>query len=214
MSLIVPHHGVSLVLAALGVATASATAAIEYTVTDLGIQPGAFEALATGINNAGEVVGWSGNTPGSPFFRAWKWSPTEGLIVLPDIVLPNGDDNSVAADINDAGVIAGDGSWSGSGGRGWRFQDGSYFILPLLRGDTWSALTGINAAGAVAGFSDDFSPGGLTEEYFFYSDQTGLLTIPENPGQITNLGRLNDSGRVVGTMGGAGAFRWTVEGGF
>ncbi len=202
------------VLIAVATATATTTADVEYTVIDLGIPPGAFESLATGINTAGEVTGWSGNTPGSPFFRAWKWSPATGLTVLPDIVLPNGDENYVATDINDGGVIAGDGSWSGTGGRGWRFENGTYSILPLLPGDTWSILTGINAGGAVAGFSDDFSPGGLTEEYFFHSDLTGLVLIPESHRQIANLGRLNDAGQVVGTMSGAGAFRWTVDGGF
>ncbi len=202
-----------LVLVVLTAATARAD--VAYTVIDLGIPPGAFESLATGINNAGVVVGWSGHSFGGAFYRSWTWTPAEGLTLLPVFLVSGDVENYAAMDINDGGVIAGDGSnVNSSGGLAWRFQGGAYSVVPLLAGDTWSVLTGINAAGGVAGFSDNFSPGGLTEAYFFYSDDTGLVTIPESPGQITNLGRVNDPGQVVGTMGATGAFRWTVAGGF
>src|SRR5688572_1261585 len=45
--------------ASIVITSSTARAQIEYTIIDLGIPPGAFESLPNGINNKGEVVGWS-----------------------------------------------------------------------------------------------------------------------------------------------------------
>ena len=54
--------------AALVSMAGTAAAQVEYEVIDLGIPDGAFESLGMGINNAGQVVGWSGHSFAESFY--------------------------------------------------------------------------------------------------------------------------------------------------
>jgi uncharacterized membrane protein len=48
---------------AIALAAPRAGGAVMYTVTDLGTLPGFNSSIATGINNAGQVVGESSSSP-------------------------------------------------------------------------------------------------------------------------------------------------------
>ena len=81
---------------------------VEYEVTILPPIPDSFATVVQGMNNHGELVGYA-QLPRNPFFlRGWKWSQAGGMVLLP---APPGIDalRYSASDINDAGVIAGDG---------------------------------------------------------------------------------------------------------
>ncbi len=191
--------------------TVTVTAQVEYTITDLGEPPeGAYNVIPTGLNNLGEVVGWSYTSFASPPYRAWKWTPSEGLVVLP-VPPPNSSGSYAASDINDSGVIAG-GSVSNYGGPAWRFENGAYTFVGLLSGNTWAMITGLNNAGDVVGYSDNFSPGGNTDDHFLGGPGNGMVQIAQNAGN--NIGRINDLQQVAGGGGlGGNAIIWSPDAG-
>ncbi len=75
-------------------------------LTDLGTLPGADWATALGINEQGQVVGFSGTgAPGEPdWFHAFVWDQGAGMR---DLGTLGKTENSVAAAINEAGQIVG-----------------------------------------------------------------------------------------------------------
>ena len=56
---------------------------IEYDVTVLPQVPGSFATLVRGMNNHGELVGYSQFNPDPYYLRGWKWSAADGLVMLP-----------------------------------------------------------------------------------------------------------------------------------
>ena len=68
----------------------------------LPLLPGAIASYGQGINNSGEVVGWS--LAGSPFYQAFIWTPTGGT---QDIGNLGGNYGAQAFAINDAGQVVG-----------------------------------------------------------------------------------------------------------
>ncbi len=77
-----------------------ANAAAEYTVTDLGTL-GGNHAEANGLNNRGQVVGWSLDADGRNQAFVWQNGRMTGLGFLP------GGTSSVAMAINNGGKITG-----------------------------------------------------------------------------------------------------------
>lgn len=162
---------------------------VEYELEVLGNVPGAYSTIATGINDLGEVVGWSQFFGTGVGLVGWRWSADEGFTVLPQ---PFGASSSRAIDINDAGVITGDGGYDS--GVAWRFENGEYELLDTVGGYPISYATGINASGQVAGTA-----------------RTGSITFPQmaflnSPGGGSTMivgdgysARLNDLGQVTGT---------------
>ena len=82
-------------------ATASAQSLV-YTIDDLGVLPGHNSAIAWGINESGDVVGWSNGTGGT---RAFLFTDGAGMVELDQF--PGVANRTLARDINDAGVVAG-----------------------------------------------------------------------------------------------------------
>lgn len=84
-------------------------------LTDLGTLPGAEWSTALGINERGQVVGFSGTgAPGEPdWFHAFVWDQEAAMRDLGTFA---GAENSVAGTINDAGQIVG---WSGPDSNPW-----------------------------------------------------------------------------------------------
>lgn len=178
---------------------------------------GGFEAVAFGLNDAGQVVGWS--IVGEEIIRhAYLW--TDGTMV--DLGVLPGDEESTARDVNDAGVVVGtseSGIQEGSGTyHPFLWSAGELTELPGLGGQGWAVR--INEGGTVCGFSwDEFG----AERAVTWTD--GEVTdIAGGSGRERQraLG-LNDAGHTVGMeytpMFGPGeAFRfdgtsWTVIGG-
>lgn len=131
----------------------------EYTIEILDDVPGANSTIGTGLNDEGMIVGWSqffGQTPG---LVGWTWTHEDGFSILPQ---PPTLSSSRAIDVNDSGVVAGDGGYDS--GVAWRFENGVYELLGTLPGDGISDAAGINELGAVVGTS-----------------RAATITIPKKP---------------------------------
>ncbi|HCT75679.1 MAG TPA: hypothetical protein DGT23_03595 [Micromonosporaceae bacterium] len=89
-----------------------------------------------------------------------------------------GEGSNSPATVNANGVIAG--MWySSSGGVStpWRYQNGSYQLLPMpVQQGTWYYVTGINSSGDVVG-----------RRMYFYGAR-GLLWRIDRPAEVTDLG--------------------------
>ena len=100
-----------------------AAQAASYTLTDLGVLPGAASSRAADLNAHGQVVGSSGN-------RAFLWDVTNGMI---DLGGPSGW-FSYASGINDAGEVvgtAGEQAFLWDAANGMRAVFASPFLAPL-----------------------------------------------------------------------------------
>ncbi len=162
---------------------------VEYNVTVIPEVPGSFAWVPQGLNNHGDVVGYA-QFSGDPFFsRAWKWSEAGGLVLLPS---PPGRTalRYAARDINDAGMIAGDGG-SGSG-EAWRFENGQYTLLGTIGSDPKATAPGINEAGDMAGYSGN-SSFGKPKHLWRYTDTGPMVNLLSGRGT-----GINDSRQVCG----------------
>jgi probable HAF family extracellular repeat protein len=168
---------------------------------------GATGGEASGINQTGDVVGYSSGDNGIRAFVRYKGTDVQELAPLPS------DTFSSARGINDSGQVAGTSGndntrhavlWSNTG----VVQD-----LGTLTGDTSSEPSAINTAGEVVGYSE--GPGGTRA--FLWTSENGMQDL----GQLTNSTdsqalAINDSGVVVGTctvLGESHAFVWTAQAG-
>lgn len=194
----IKHLNVSLLSASLLLASAGQAHA-GYTFTDLGLG-----SSASGINNAGQVVGTS-YTWGD-VWRATLWSGT----TITDLGTLPGGSYSAAFAINNAGQIAGASTRGGDAD--------SYLHPTLWSGGTvrelgeWGIATGINNAGQVVGYSAyNSSTMGLVTRATLWSGGTpvDLGTLGGNSSEARGI---NDAGQVVGYSEkadyGAQAFLW------
>jgi probable HAF family extracellular repeat protein len=184
-----------------------ASAQRRWVPTDVGTLGGS--SVATAVNNAGQVVGYSQLTT-SVSTHAFLWTADRGMMDLGAL----GGNNSRATDINDAGQVVG---WSEIGdGRQhaffWTPDDGMVDLGP-------GEATDINAAGLVVG-----STGGFGRP-FLWTKATGMVDPQMDhpychvlPCVIVPSG-VNDLGHVVGTYTvfyiegrSPRAFLWTADG--
>lgn len=159
-----------------------------YTVEVLDALPGASSTIGTGLDNHGNVVGWSAMSSGPASLVGWIWRPGSGFEVLPQ---PFGSTRSRAIDVNDAGVIAGDGGFDS--GVAWRWENGEYELLDTLNGDPRAYASGINAAGHVLGTSQGVS---FTDPRSVFLDVAGVSLSILVDG---TSGYLNDLDQITGT---------------
>ncbi|MBI2815384.1 MAG: HAF repeat-containing protein [Acidobacteria bacterium] len=153
---------------------------ILFTVTDLGSLTtplGPNKTQAFGINNSGQVVGWSNG-------HAFVW--TNG--VMTDLGTL-GADTSQAYDINDHGQVAG---WSGSRAFIWDAVNG---MVDLGISNIAPPFFGINNSGQVVGAGE--APSGAKSPFLW---QNGSTTFLGNlNGICCNEARaINESGQIVG----------------
>lgn len=156
------------------------TLSTKYTITDLGVSPGGNGSYATGINNAGMVIGNSiGNN-----YRTFLWSSATGMQGL--------DSGMEAYGINDAGQVVGD--IVGNHASLWRSPTDVQDLGTLLSDDV-SVTYGINNVGQVVGVSSGFGSGA-----FLWSSATGMQNLGTLPGgNGSSASGINDVGQVVGT---------------
>ena len=181
----------------------TAAQTVGFQVTRVLPEGPAYSWVATGMNNHGHVVGWSQFFNGSTSLQAWVWTPASGLTYLPD---PPVHPRSRAIDINDSGVIAGDGGFDS--GDAWRWNSGSYEILGHLDGGSCSTAARINATGEIAGTSRNCG-----------SFLVPPKTFVSAPGQLLDnvfagawAAGFNNFGQVVGYTYGNAAWRSTPSG--
>ena len=188
------------VLPLLPVLSPVADAQGPYRYTDLG-DLGGGEAAAFGLNDGGEVVGWStiaGCTTGTgaPCRRAFHWK--DG--VMTDLGVLVGDEESTARAINDLGqivgtseanVVAGSGTyhavtWNGAGP----------VALPHLGNDTSVFAYDINDSGWIAGHAYDPA---LPGDRAVIWQGTSLVPVGlSEPHTYNRAYGINEQGHVIG----------------
>jgi Synergist-CTERM protein sorting domain-containing protein len=184
----------------------SATADPVFDVEDLGTLPGDSASVAWGINDSGDVVGWSTGSGGA---RAFLYTDADGMVVLPG--LPDRM-RTIARDVNDAGVVVGSANAGGTDlGHAVMWIDGAVQDLGTLDTGAYSEAWGVNNLGEVVGWSYTSGGNGLTGVHAFLSTpQGGLLDLtPDSDNGYAH--DINDAGQVTGYLTAAGgyhAFRW------
>ncbi|MCL4197342.1 MAG: DUF3466 family protein [Phycisphaerales bacterium] len=158
---------------------------------DLGV-PG---SSANAINNLGQIVGRSFRSEG-PAHRAFLWENGE-MINLG--TFPNGG-QSMANDINDAGLIVG--SASGHDGRTYAVIWENQAIRSIHGLGLETTAYAINESGQVVGFADidgefDHISGFLYEPGGRMVDVMSLIPPRHRWRQILNVSDINDAGEIV-----------------
>jgi len=150
-------------------------------ITTLSI-PGS-KVSATGINDAGEVVGTYTNSS-SNIEYSFLWNSSSGFTTLS---LPGG---VYANRINDSGEIVG-------GSPAFLLDaQGNYTTVGVPGASGASFSSGINNLGEIAGYAQNV-PGGSTQA--FYRDAAGNFTLFDSGASNTEFYGINDSGEIVGT---------------
>jgi len=178
-------------------------------VPQSGVQASAYDR-ATGINDAGQVVGVTEQTTGTYHNHAYSWTQSGGLHDLGTFA---GGGNSFATGINSKGAIVGYGDQPTAGGvphaflwtSALGFQDLGTF------GGQVSAANAINSSGQVVGSADGI---GNYSTAFLWTSATGLQSLGTEPGDYgSQANAINDSGVVAGSSGTGAAwhgFRWDL----
>ena len=140
---------------------------LEGGMTDIGGLTGSLGSSAEAINNAGQVVGSSFDASGR--IRAFRWSPSEGMIALP---MPPGTERSVAYGINARGDVVG----VRNGDRPFRWsQENGTEDLTLFGSDVYGAAMAIADNGDVVGESggiDNYNQLDVTRMVLWSADGT------------------------------------------
>jgi uncharacterized repeat protein (TIGR01451 family) len=156
------------------------------TVTPVAVSLGS--VALTGLNDAGQVVGYGQNSLNA--YRAFVW--LNGVTTeLP--ALSGGP--AFGAAINNLGVVVGKAANSGGQARAVMWKDGTVVDLGVLPGDTYSAATGVNDLGQVVGVS---SASGKPARGFLWDN--GVMT--ELTGFAADFNvyprAINSAGQVIG----------------
>ena len=159
------------------------------TVTDLGDLGGGF-AVATGINNAGKVCGYSYTAAGA--LRVFVWQAGAGMTALPT---PAGD--CVAMGINAAGHVAGYVSLPDFSIRACLWTTDGPADLGVLPAGGSTLANALNDAGQIAGYAS--LPTGVNRAVLFTVPTSSADTTPPTT-HVTFSGDLGASGWYAGPV--------------
>jgi probable HAF family extracellular repeat protein len=176
----------------LAIIAASTTAALaeQYKIIDLGTLPGFSKSTATGVNGAGEVVGWSFD---SSIAHAFLYR--DGMMTDLGTL---GQETSLAWAINEARQIVGDvRSYATGFMRAFLYSGGVMTDIGTL-GGSYSSAYGLNNAGQVVGHAR--TGGNVAEHAFVFSG--GVMTdLGVAAGFDDSYARdINEAGQVAGFM--------------
>ena len=162
------------------------------TVVDLGTLPGGDRSVASDLNDAGQIVGWSTNASGATHAVLWADGTITDLGMLP------GDISSSAEDINDAGAIVGTSRPTEPGlGHAFLWQDGVMTDLGTL-GGSLSFAHGINNVGQVVG--ESLTASGERHAFLWSNGTMTDLGYPSGYEPSSWAYAINDAGQVVGAI--------------
>ena len=171
----------------------------EYYIIDIGTLGEDPESKAFGINDRGQVVGYSGMVQGpEEGRRAFIWDSTNGIRSLGTL----GGNHSEAYGINNAGQVVGR-STLASGEydvRGFIWENGSMSDLGTLEGG-WTEAHGINNSREVVGYSV------LSSSVTAFLWKNGSMSNLESLTGNSRGYAINDTGQIVGYVNPI-AFMW------
>jgi probable HAF family extracellular repeat protein len=165
-------------------------------MADLGTFAGGSQSAASGINDAGQVVGWSDGRKIQQ--HAFRFTDGLGMQDLGTL----GGALSSANGINASGQVAGQSYLAGNGAwRAFRYTDGVGLVdLGVPAGFAHSYGYAINDSGQVAGVAAD--SGFVVQHAFRHTDGVGVVDLGTLPGESASFGwSINASGRVAGYSG-------------
>ncbi len=172
---------------------------VPYEVIDLGKLSGMVNALATGINDRGQIVGFSENGRGISHLFMWQDGVMQDLGTLGGLTFPT--------DINERGQVVGRSSILG-----WWYpflwSDGVMTNLdPDRRMNNPSAVPHINDAGQVAWTGDPFvNPHTSIPHAFLWSNGVVTDLVVGRPSAVAGI---NERGEIAGnTLDNGQAFVW------
>jgi probable HAF family extracellular repeat protein len=171
---------------------------LSYTIIDLGTLGSGTYSVATGINNAGQVVGYFGVSPANSLYHAFRY---DGHVVR-DIgtLAPNGNE---ALGISNSGQVIGDYFYSTQNIPHAFATAANSDLNPSTDdlgtlGGNWSRAFSINSLGQIAG--ESYPAGNVGSRAFVYSggvmSDLGSLGGSNNPQSLAR--GINDLGSVVG----------------
>jgi len=188
-------------------ATASSPSAL-LSPTDLGSF--GHGGNANGINDVGQVVGWSSDL--NSVTRAFSWDVSNGMIDIGTL----GGRTATAFAVNGSGQVVGS-SEIAALGRIHAFLwsvTGGMVDLGTLAGHNYSTAHDLNAGGQVVGSSGISQGNNSGNRAFLWNPTTGMRGLGTLPGGKKSDGAaINSSGWVVGTSATSGklkprAFLW------
>jgi probable HAF family extracellular repeat protein len=167
------------------------------TLNDIGVFPGFSASQASGINNAGQIVGFTNTSAASVAFRTTSARPLDqNTDALEPVGLPP--PSSSASDVNNAGQAVG-----GNRGSGFRTTPNGTIIqggggIGSLGGST-TYVFAVNNSGQAAGHSETTS---LLRHAFRTGPNAGINPATDDLGTLggtTSFAKdINDAGVVVG----------------
>jgi probable HAF family extracellular repeat protein len=167
---------------------------------DLGTLSGATVSGASGVNDAGTIVGYS-NVKGQPAtnFVAVEWSPAGAITNLGTLA---GGSSSAAFEINSAGKISGDSFLSSGVVDATRWTDNKIERLSALSKAIFTAGLDINDGGDIVGESVfSYGPPFLSSAFLWTG--TAMENLGALPGGVTSMANgINTSGVIVGQSDG------------
>ena len=180
----------------------------SYVVQDLGVLPGNSSSIAFGINQKGDVVGWSMGPDGT---SAFLYTDANGIVRLPG--LPDRP-RAIARDLNDVGQVVGTANAGGVDlGHAVLWTNGIVKDLGTLGTGSYSEGWAVNNFGQVVG-SSYRNGGSFGVHGFLYTQARGMVDLTPNSDTGSALD-INDAGQVTGyktaAAGNYHAFRWRGE---
>ncbi len=168
-------------------------------------------SYATGINDNGQVVGYSELADLST--HAFVWTEDGGMRDLG--TLPGGS-ASYANAISASGQVVGQSVTTSGESHAFSWtEDGGFVDIGALAGaGTYSSAYAVNASGQVVG---QFAPAGGFGHAFSWTPTGGFVDLGTLGGSISTALAVNDSGQVIGNSDTASGyphgFSWTAAGG-
>jgi uncharacterized membrane protein len=164
---------------------------------ELAILPG-ISVEPHGINNAGDIVGFSfpgnGLAGATPKTTGFLLRPTGTLTALPP--LPGGK-SSTAAAINESGLVVGHADAGDNTGFATAWRNGVASNLGVLPDAMFSGAFDVNTNGAAVGFSSGIRG---NRAVLFANGTVSDLNFPTfNLGRDVTAHAINDAGTIVGT---------------